>query len=98
VVGPVRERAGAVVAARAAVVVRWWLRGPRGGRVWPTEAVRGGVGPTETQRLEVTLTRGAHQLEREEGRGSRGLGREGEGGEIFSFFFTLVIYLFSEIE
>jgi len=47
VVGPVRERAGAVVAARAAVVVRgrarWWLHG----RVRPTEAVRGGVRQTE---------------------------------------------------
>ena len=47
----------------------------------------------------MTPTRGAHLPERgrEEGRESRGLGREGEGEEIF-FFFTLVIYLFSEIE
>jgi len=91
-VGPVQERAmaavgkglGARVAARA-------TRQARGARR------RAGGGVRRAQRLGMTPTRGAHLPERgrEEGRGSRGLGREGEGEEIL---FTLVIYLFSEIE
>ena len=83
VVRPVRERAGAVVAAPAVVVVRWWLRGG----VRPTEAVRGGVRPTETQRLGVTPTRGAHLPERDRRReeGVAGWAEKGREGR-FSLF------------